>query len=77
MKKKPDRVTPIEQALMGDRPTNLIPLFKVAMYPRNPDHPYGTCWQCGTERKVAGGCPNGFDSYWCENCGKFLFIRAN
>lgn len=44
-------------------------------FARNKRHPYGTCWQCGENRKSAGGLPGGADAYWCTACKEWLAVR--
>lgn len=80
-KKKPKltTLTPIERALMPPK-IQAAPAKKApdpSFFLRDPKHPYGTCWNCGTAREIPGGLPNGFDSYFCKKCDRWLKVRAN
>lgn len=52
-----------------------LPIEVEPFFSQNKKHKYGTCWQCGTARKTAGGLPNTGDAYWCDSCKCYLTIR--
>lgn len=65
--------TPLERALKKKEPEAKPKAepeqAKPALFPRNPKHKYGTCWQCGNAIAIPGG-----DYFKCHNCG-WLIVK--